>query len=40
MGNLIRSLPLATTFDISELYSVEMSLSSNEIRLRKPITSS
>ena len=40
MGNLIRSLPLETTLDMSDEYSVEMSLSSNEIRFLNPITSS
>jgi hypothetical protein len=36
----MRSLPFATTLDMSDVYSVEMSLSSNEMRLRNPITRS
>jgi hypothetical protein len=35
----MRSFPLAITFDISDEYSVEMSLSSKVSRLRKPMTS-
>ena len=35
----MRSLPFAITFDISDEYSVEMSLSSNEMRFLKPSTS-
>ena len=38
MGNLMRSLPLAITFDINEEYSVLMVLSSKVSRFRNPIT--
>ena len=34
----MRSFPLAMTLDISDEYSVLMSLSSKVMRLRKPIT--
>ena len=38
MGNRILSLPLAITLDMSDEYSVLMSLSSKVMRLRKPST--
>ena len=40
IGNLIRSLPLDITFDISDEYSVEISLSSKVRIFLNPITSS
>ena len=39
MGNFTRSLPFDITFDISAEYSVQMSLSSKCLNMRKPITS-
>ncbi len=38
MGNLIRPLPFAITFDMSAEYSVLMSVSSKCLNILKPIT--